>query len=110
MDASFGESMVKVVNIHYERADREVCRWTIYGNPFTHLRYGSGVHVKDRDTAVDKFAELWYSEGMKSAREAALRNILDNTTIGCVCAPKRCHADIIAGYLNWKRGYNGTIE
>lgn len=98
--------MVKVVNIHYERADIKVCRPADLSNPYTHLPYGLGVRVKDRDTAVNRFAELWYSEDMRSLRERALREISDNATLGCVCAPKRCHADIIAGYLNWKRGYS----
>jgi hypothetical protein len=96
--------MVRVVNLNFQKCDVEVCRPGPFGNPYSHLLYATaGIHVRNRDEAVDRFAEYFYSEKGRPLRERTLAEISDNVTIGCHCAPKRCHADIIAGYLNWKR-------
>lgn len=104
--------MVIVVNIHNQRCDIPVCRPTIYGNPFTHLVSKAvpvGFKVGTRHEAVAKFAHWFYSEHSRELRQRALREIPDGSKIGCHCAPDECHADIIAGYLNWKRDlkFNG---
>lgn len=88
-----GLPVVTVVNIRHDWANVPVFRPTEYGNPFR----------GNRDDAVNKFAELWYSESYRCLREKALQEIRDGVVLGCYCTPKRCHADIIAGYLNWKR-------
>jgi len=105
--------MVKVVNTRREVADVNICRPTIYGNPFTHLVVGIGggaaINVKDRDEAINRFAEWFYSERQRALRQRALLEIPDGAKLGCVCSPLRCHGDILAGYLNWKRNpeFNG---
>jgi hypothetical protein len=88
--------MVTVVNLRKERADIPVCRPTAYGNPYIG-------HERVRDWVIEKFAEFFYSERGRELRQRALVEIPPNAKIGCHCAPLRCHADIIAGYLNWKR-------
>lgn len=101
--------MVSVVNLKYQRARVDVTRRGPFGNPFTHLAYGTaGIKVKSRDEAVDRFAEWFYSERGRALRQRCVEEIQDGATIGCVCHPKRCHADIIAGYLNWKRNATTT--
>ena len=95
--------MVTVTNLRFRKADVDVTRKGPYGNPYTHLAYGrAGIKVKDRDAAINYFAEFWYSEKARPLRKRALREIPTNGTVGCVCAPLRCHAEIIAGYINWK--------
>lgn len=102
--ARSGLLMVTVVNINYERADILATRPGPYGNPWSHLVYGTaGFHVKDRDEAILRFAVWFYSEKGRYLREKALAEIPDNCRLGCVCVPKSCHASIIAGYINWKR-------
>lgn len=97
---------VQVKNLNYERAQIDVTRKGPFGNPFTHLSQGSfGIRVKDRDEAVDRFIEYFYSERGRSFRQRCLLEIPAGATIGCVCAPKRCHADVIAGYVNWKKSF-----
>ena len=86
---------VTVVNIMKERCDIPVCRPTIYGN---FPGFGS-----PRINAVENFAVYFYSNAGKKLRQCALLEIPDGAKIGCYCAPLPCHADIIAGYLNWKR-------
>ena len=73
-----------------------VGRPSIYGNPYSVIDHG-------RDGAVLKFIEYWYAPKQKYLREVALKLIPQNAKLGCWCAPGRCHGDIIAGYLNWKR-------
>lgn len=75
-----------------------------FGNPFA---------IRDgliREEAILKFTEYFYSEKGRGLRELTLAKIPDGATLGCVCVPKPCHAEIIAGYLNWKRSQNGTVE
>ncbi len=93
--------MVCVVNFRYRVRPGviPVCRPTAYGNPYK-------ITVYDKDTAIALFAEFFYSEQGRKLREKALRDIPPDATIGCYCAPERCHADIIAGYLNWKRKHD----
>lgn len=97
--------MVTVMNIARELCDVNVMRPTVYGNPFTHHKVGSRyqIYVETRDEAVESFAVYWYSERSRWLREKALKEIPVNAKLGCVCVPERCHAEIIAGYLNWKR-------
>jgi Domain of unknown function (DUF4326) len=100
--------MVSVVNIHDEPCDIPVCRPTKFGNPYSHLltkMLPVGLHVQTREDAVSKFAQFFYSENGRRLRERALLEIPNDAKVGCHCAPKTCHADIIAGYLNWKRDY-----
>lgn len=103
--------MVEVVNKRYQRPDIDVTRNGPFGNPYTHLvTYGGyGIRVKTREIAIDRFAEYFYSERGRQLRQRCMLEIPDGATIGCVCHPLRCHADIIAGYLNWKRNpeFNG---
>jgi hypothetical protein len=86
---------VKVVNIKKESCDIPVCRPTIFGN---FMGFGN-----PRKNAVEAFALYFYSEDGRKLREKALKEIPENAKIGCYCSPEPCHADIIAGYLNWKR-------
>lgn len=92
--------MVTVVNILKERADIPVCRPTMYGNPYLVTSLKDSVAY---DEAVLMFAMFFYSERGRELRHKALAEISSDAKIGCYCAPMRCHADIIAGYLNWKR-------
>jgi hypothetical protein len=92
--------VVTVVNLRKETCDIPVCRPTVYGN---FPGYGNP------EKAVEIFANWFYSELGRKLRQRALIEISDGMKIGCHCAPKSCHADIIAGYLNWKRNieFNG---
>lgn len=66
-----------------------------YANP-----YHIGVDG-DRDEVLLKFAVYWYAEAQRGLRARA-RGELPFRILGCWCAPKRCHGDIIAGYVNWR--------
>ena len=94
--------MIEVVNCNFQQCDVPITRYSIYGNPFTHLSYGLGIKVDTREESIRRFAIFWYAPMQASLRRQALRDISKNARLGCVCFPKLCHGDIIAGYLNWK--------
>ena len=70
---------------------------SIFHNPFRIGRDGTRAEV------IVKFAEYWYAPEQEALRKTALIMIQDDDILGCYCAPLRCHGDIIAGYLEWKR-------
>ena len=94
---------MRVVNRNYESCNLNIVRPSEWGNPFTHLGYGTGVNlVKTREEAIARYAELFYSREYADKR----RRLLDfpaDTKLGCCCSPKSCHGEIIAGYFNAKQ-------
>lgn len=55
-----------------------------------------------REKAITKFLVYWFAPEQKQLREKAVREIKSDDVLGCWCHPQYCHADIIAGYVNWK--------
>ncbi len=96
--------MITVINRNFEYADVTITRPTLWGNSYTHLPYALSVfRTKTRDESILMFALLWYSEDYRALRHLALNTFKKNARLGCVCKPKSCHGDIIAGYVNWRR-------
>jgi len=93
------------INIPYFRI-WNVTRPNIFGNPFV-LR--DAENDAERAHVLMLFAEYWYDEKQRPLRNRALMNFPPGSVLGCVCKPKECHADIIAGYLNWRRQNPGDI-
>jgi uncharacterized protein DUF4326 len=102
--------MVTVVNYRFIPCNAKVSRPSIFGNPFSHHPCGWGcasqnkhvTHVPTREEAVLRFIEYWYADEQRWLRDMAFRTFSKDAVLGCVCNPKPCHADIIAGYLNWR--------
>lgn len=96
--------MNRVVNIRKEFADIYMGRpwkWHRAGSPWHnpfHIERG-----QPRGSAILAFAAYFYAPEQKWLREKALAEIWPNATLGCWCAPHPCHAEIVAGYLEWKR-------
>lgn len=97
--------MVRVVNLkNYKLKESEVLikvdRSTPVGNPF-HM-YDEGM----RDEVCNEY-EIYFYKKVKQAGafrayvayiyRTALRN---DVALGCWCAPKRCHAETIASFIN----------
>ncbi len=100
--------MIRVVNRRNYRGHDAVYvgRGTPLGNPYSHLPTGSSqakFKVETRDEAVDKYAE-WLPDAMKT--DPMVRKVFEGLvqfyrdfgelTLSCYCAPKRCHAEVIA--------------
>jgi len=92
----------KVVHCKKDAFDIYIGRGSIYGNPFT--------HIKDRETKAE-FVVATRSEAIESYREwiKSQPNILQKLEtlrgkrLGCFCAPKTCHGDILVELLNGKQ-------
>lgn len=93
--------MVKVVNLRREAYDVYMGRpgkgqEGPYGNP-----YIVGIHG-ERGECVDLFEQMFISDTPEGIayRARVDKGIKPNDRLGCFCAPKRCHADIVAKYVN----------
>jgi len=85
-----------VVNLYKEKYDTYVGRAGkgqdgTFGNPYT---------GPDRDGNIEKFKDYFYKR-IKTDKEFHKKVLeLKGKRLGCFCSPKKCHADIIADYLN----------
>lgn len=91
----------KVVHFKREKYDVYVGRPTRWGNPFTHQadKKTLAKHiVATREEAVAKYRE-WITEGEGKWLLQHLPE-LKGKTLGCWCAPKACHADVLLELAN----------
>ena len=77
------------------------------GNPFSHLENTKAdFKVKDREEAVDSY-EVWLRKQLRENLEVRkeMLNLYNKwredgePNLICWCSPKRCHGDIIKGFL-----------
>lgn len=75
-----------------------VGRPTRYGNPFSH-RSGTlaTYRVKTRDAAIARFEEWLMTDPELVAR---VKRELKGKVLGCWCAGKPCHAEVLARVAN----------
>lgn len=87
-----------VVHCKREPFDVYIGRPSKWGNPYTHLDVNTLAQFKvgTRDEAVDAYADwvLKQQDLMDSLDE------LRGKTLGCWCAPQRCHGEILVGLAN----------
>ncbi len=102
---------MKIVNVRGLKANtpgitycgRSFAGWTgsVLGNPFKVGRDGT------LDEVITQY-EMWLAgQIILSAGEpqrAALRELTEDSVLGCWCAPKRCHCEVIEKL--WKRFVN----
>jgi len=92
---------MRVVHCKKEKYDVYIGRPSKWGNPFSHLEKSEAKYrVGSRDGAVDRYRE-WIVENrdlMESLEE------LRGKILGCWCAPKRCHGDILIELCKEKFG------
>ena len=108
---------MKVVNVKYVKCDAYIGRpnkthssvYTIFGNPYTHLTGHTNAKfvVATRDEAIDKYREyfldrLLTDEYFFNCFMCLVEN-LNIETLGCHCAPLRCHGDILAEMITLYR-------
>lgn len=63
-------------------------RGSIWGNPFVIGEHGT------RDQVIDRFAEWLPTQPKLMAKVHELHG----KTLGCFCAPQRCHGDVLAHF------------
>jgi len=94
---------IKVVNKRDGVPGEYVGRPSVLGNPFTIGRHGT------REEVIASYREwLWMrmrgdSPELRELDRLAEKLITDRgLTLVCWCAPKACHADVIASAIEWR--------
>lgn len=93
---------MKVVHCKKEPYDIYIGRPSLWGNPWI---LKNPQNDKERDEVCDKF-EDWlkgeYNGPFDSQREFIIKNIhiLKGKVLGCWCAPKRCHGEVLLKIAN----------
>lgn len=87
--------------VHCKRSTHDVYigRPSKWGNPFTHLSYGTQAQfvVANRDEAVAKFRDWFMAQ---PDMVALAKEELKGKVLGCWCAPQACHGDVLAEVAN----------
>lgn len=108
---------MKVVNVNYSQCDAYIGRpnkahstkYTLFGNPYTHLTGFTSAQfiVGSRDEAVDKYREYFLDRLLTDEYFfLCFMDLVENLnieTLGCHCAPQRCHGEILAEIISLYR-------
>lgn len=81
----------RVVHLKAEPYDVRIDRQTAWGNPFIIGKDG------DRDQVIAKYRE-WIMSNPHMVENA--KRLLRGKTLGCWCAPKACHGDVLLEIAN----------
>lgn len=101
--------MTKIYNVYHRDAPADaiyVGRPTIVGNPYTHLPNSvknpqiASVLVGSREEAVSLYRRYFEESMEKSESFRNFVHSLKGHDLVCWCAPKICHANVIAEYLD----------
>lgn len=90
--------MKYVVHCKNEPYDVYIGRPSVWGNPFSHLHKTlAQVKVASREEAISKYKE-WLVKQPELVEKA--KKELKGRVLGCWCAPKACHGDILSAIVN----------
>lgn len=92
--------MTRVVNKKHSDYDVYIGRGSLFGNPWSHRDSTLAKHVvSTREEAISKYREYF----MRRVEEEPLFRkcvmMLKGQILGCSCAPKPCHGDVIVEFL-----------
>ncbi len=87
--AAEADGMTRVVHCKREPYDVYIGRPSIWGNPFKLRR---GATETERVDCIARYREWLLGKPHLLARLPELRG----KRLGCFCAPKRCHGDVLA--------------
>lgn len=88
--------MKMVVHCKRDYHDVYIGRPSKWGNPFSHLDLVNSIKCESREEAVNKYRE-WIKTQPRLLK--ALPE-LKNKILGCWCAPKACHGDVLVELIN----------
>ena len=89
--------MTKVVNKRVEPFDVYIGRGSKWGNPFV-MR-----NEADRARVIETYRKFLWQE-IKAGRISKDELLaLDGKRLGCFCAPKPCHGDVIVAAIEWSK-------
>ena len=111
--------MIKIVNrSNYDGHASYVGRPGPLGNPYSHVQSGMAEYmVGTRDEAVDMY-EPWLKEKLKTDNDTSrafgdlveVYEAFGHLVLSCWCAPKRCHAEVIAKLIEEKVCAGETLQ
>lgn len=79
---------MRVVHLKREACDVRIDRTTHWGNPFVIGKDGN------RQQVIEKYRN-WICEPAQQHMVDYARKVLTGKTLGCWCAPKPCHGDVL---------------
>lgn len=85
--------MAAVVHLKREPFDVRIDRQTAWGNPFVIGKDGT------REQVIAKYRE-WICLPENTHMVERARQVLRGKVLGCWCAPKACHGDVLAEIAN----------
>lgn len=92
----------KVVNIKTFRGPYEyIGRGSVFGNPYpiTKGRISAVGKRKARQEVIDHYRK-WFRNKLRDEEFRIQVLALKGKNLGCFCAPKRCHGEIIKAFLD----------
>jgi Domain of unknown function (DUF4326) len=101
---------MRVVHFKREPYDTYIGRPSKWGNPFTHIadkKTAAQFVVSSRDEAVEAYRE-WITGGEGKHLLEDLPE-LKGKVLGCWCAPKACHGDVLLKLIEEKYGNGENI-
>jgi predicted NAD-dependent protein-ADP-ribosyltransferase YbiA (DUF1768 family) len=113
---------MKIVNVHQYGTikDAEAAgvtylgRPTVLGNPYSHLDVKGTIKVATREESVSRYKE-WLWSRIKQEDQAVLmwlRSLREDSVLGCWCAPKECHCEVLIkahGWLSAQPGFRPSL-
>lgn len=113
---------IRVCNKHYHKQtdnDVEICRPSIFGNPWSHLdsSFEGAKKTKTRKEAVDNYIQYFIE---KYKKDVKFRDIVDeiiklhlqgqDINLTCWCSPAQCHGDVIKQFIEFKAKQNKFLD
>ncbi|HUS89849.1 MAG TPA: DUF4326 domain-containing protein [Desulfosporosinus sp.] len=86
---------MKVVNMKNEIANVKVDRSSVLGNPYRIGKDGN------RSEVIKKYKEYLWNCICVVDELNRLKDMSDDTVLGCHCKPKACHGDMIVSAVNY---------
>jgi len=86
---------MRVVNMKNEIANVKVDRSSVLGNPYRIGKDGN------RSEVIKKYKEYLWNCICVVDELNRLKDMSDDTVLGCHCKPKACHGDVIVSAVNY---------
>ncbi len=83
----------EVVNKYRDKYDVYIGRGSIWGNPFEIGKDGT------REEVIQKYKDYFYDKIEKNGDFKYQTLKLSGKRLGCFCAPKPCHGDVIKQWI-----------
>ncbi len=102
--------MCVVVNKHYQEYDIYIGRGSKWGNPYSHKDGTKALYrVKTVGDAIKAYKNhLWNQIRNGFITLDDLRG-LHGKRLGCYCAPRACHGDVLKAAVEWAMQYKSNV-